>query len=66
MGSRMEREMPRVNYLRVVYRNDRLIKLVLPSKKSIPKLYELFNLLLNALRTHISPDRLFTWIRCGR
>ena len=28
--------------------------------------YELFNLLLNALRTHTSPDRLFTWIRCGR
>ena len=33
---------------------------------NISPTYELFNLLLNALRTHISPDRLFTWIRCGR
>ena len=31
----IEKERPRVNYLRVVYRNDRAIKLLLPSKKTI-------------------------------
>ena len=35
----IEKQRPRVNYLRVVYRNDRAIKLLLPSKKTLAHIY---------------------------